>query len=73
MASGSGKLKNGSVTYHAGTSKARTRRFQYYENAPKGWKLLEDAPNYPIGYRWYSNGKSLFSGGYKQALVKDKR
>nr|DAW42966.1 MAG TPA: hypothetical protein [Caudoviricetes sp.] len=73
MASGSGKLKNGSVTYHEGTSKARTRRFMYYENAPKGWKPIVEATNQPIGYEWYSNGKSRFSGGYKAALVKRKR
>jgi len=36
--------------------------------APKGWKKTIGA-NAPLGYEWYSNGESRFSGKRKIALV----
>ena len=36
---------------------------------PEGWVKNDKAP---VGYSWYNNGKSRFSGEYKCALVKDK-
>ena len=41
-----------------------------YTKIPKGWKKIEGAVNAPCGYIWVCNNKSLFSGEYKQALLK---
>ncbi len=40
---------------------------------PEGWRKLEGATTAPLGYSWYSNGKSRFSGEFKAVLVKDKQ
>ena len=37
---------------------------------PSGWRFLEGAMTNPRGYKWISNGKSLFSKEYEQALLK---
>jgi hypothetical protein len=37
---------------------------------PKGWKVNEKATTAPVGYKWINNGKSLFSGERKIALLK---
>lgn len=42
------------------------------KDIPDGWKKIEGATTAPKGYSWYCNGKSLFSGEYESALVKDK-
>lgn len=41
-----------------------------FDKAPDGWKPIEGATTAPKGYKWYSNGKSMFGGDYEQALVK---
>lgn len=43
------------------------------KSLPKGWVKLENATTAPRGYYWASNGKSLFGGEYKHALIWDKK
>lgn len=53
-------------------------KIEYFKNKgvnvllemPKGWRKIEGAVNAPCGYIWVCNNKSLFSGEYKQALLK---
>lgn len=44
---------------------------RYLESVPEGWIKIEGACTAPVGYSWYSNGKSRFGGEYECALVKD--
>lgn len=37
---------------------------------PIGWKIIENATTAPCGYKWISNGKSLFNGERRTALLK---
>jgi len=38
---------------------------------PKGWKKTIGATTAPIGYVWYNNGESRFSGKRESMLVKE--
>jgi len=40
--------------------------------APEGYRKTIGATTAPIGYAWYNNGESRFSGKRKIALVKKK-
>lgn len=40
---------------------------------PKGYVEVTDATTAPLGYTWYSNNKSYFSGERKTVLVKNKK
>ena len=40
---------------------------------PEGWRKNTRAQNVRKGYAWYDNGKSRFSGEFKQVLVREKR
>ncbi len=51
--------------------KNATYKYKYLDFIPKNWKLLKDATTQPKGYKWYWNGKSLFSKEFKAALIKD--
>lgn len=51
----------------------RKKGVQFRNTVPKGYTKLENATTAPLGYTWYSNGKSMFSGERKTVLVKDKR
>lgn len=43
------------------------------DHIPDGWRKIDGATTAPLGYTWYSNGKSRFTipKVYDQALVKD--
>ena len=41
------------------------------DSLPKGWKYANDALTQPNGWRWAHNGKSIFSGERKTALVRE--
>ncbi len=43
-----------------------------YDEMPKGWRIIEGATTHPKGYKWISNGKSLFSGERETAYLKIK-
>jgi len=43
------------------------------KKVPKGWRKTKGATTAPMGFAWYSNGKSRFSGERKIALIKTKR
>lgn len=40
-----------------------------YSEVPKGWREIEGATTAPEGFKWVSNGKSMFGGEREQALV----
>ena len=42
-----------------------------YKKKPNGWREIKGASTAPVGYKWIDNGKSLFKGEYKSALVKE--
>lgn len=42
------------------------------DHVPDGWRRIDGAMTAPVGYTWYSNGKSRWGGERKTALVKDK-
>lgn len=42
-----------------------------YKRKPKGWTETKGATTAPVGYKWISNNKSLFSGERKAALLKE--
>lgn len=46
------------------------KNVKVYDYVPKGYKKIEGAATQPIGYEWYSNNKSRFSGEYESCLVK---
>lgn len=41
-----------------------------FETIPEGWKLLKSATAHPKGYRWITDGKSLFDPEHKVALLR---
>ena len=54
---------------------ARTVRKSYYggqvvDPDMTDWKEIHGAMTAPVGYVWYHNSKSIFSGEYKHALLK---
>lgn len=49
----------------------KEREIEYLDKPPKGWKKNEGATTAPLGYDWYTNGKSLLKGERKSILVKD--
>ena len=53
--------------------KMKSKGVKVLNRKPSGWKKIKGATNAPSGYTWCNNGKSLFSGEYKQALVKDQK
>lgn len=61
------QTKSGTYTMKNGISK----NFEYVEEVPQGYKVLDGATTAPLGYTWYTNGKSLINGR-KNILVKDK-
>lgn len=40
-----------------------------YSEVPKGWREIKGATTAPSGFKWISNGKSMFGGEREQALV----
>ena len=60
-------IKKTTVTTKAG----KKREIEYVEIVPKGYKKIEGAMTAPLGYTWYSNGKSLLDKERKTILVKD--
>jgi len=50
----------------------KEKEFEYVEEIPEGYSKLEGASTAPLGYTWYTNGKSLLNGERKNILVKDK-
>ncbi len=38
-------------------------------SVPKGWREIEGATTAPEGFKWITNGKSMFGGEREQALV----
>lgn len=50
----------------------KEKEFEYVEDVPEGYTKLEGASTAPLGYTWYTNGKSLLNGERKNILVKDK-
>ena len=41
-----------------------------YTEMPDGWHEIIGALTAPVGYKWITNGKSLFNKEYQQALLK---
>lgn len=62
------KIKKTTVKMKSGKEK----EIEFVEEVPKGYKVLEGAMTAPLGYTWYTNGKSLLKGEHKSILVKDK-
>ena len=59
------------------TAAAREKHRKYllstekvYTRLPEGWKINHGATTAPNGYAWINNGKSLFGGEYRHALLK---
>lgn len=46
------------------------RGIKILHTLPSGWKELKSACIAPEGYKWVSNGKSMFGGEFKHALLK---
>ena len=61
---------------HAGEKRSEEYKRQMlakhkvFDKVPNGWKPIEGATTAPEGYKWYSNGKSIFSDAHEQALIK---
>ena len=62
------EVKRTTVTMKSGKEK----EIEYVEEVPEGYTKLEGASTAPLGYTWYTNGKSLLNGERKNILVKDK-
>lgn len=41
------------------------------DRLPRGWRYIEGALTAPTGFRWACNGKSLFGGERRSALIKE--
>lgn len=41
-----------------------------YKRKPNGWKDDVEATTAPVGYKWITNGKSLFGGERRSGLMK---
>lgn len=41
------------------------------DRLPEGWVRTNGAQTAPVGWYWANNGKSLFSGERKTALIKE--
>ncbi len=41
------------------------------DKLPDGWKRTVGALTAPVGWYWANNGKSLFGGELKSALIKE--
>ena len=50
----------------------KKRGTKIVNEVPKGYTELTGATTAPLGYTWYYNGKSLFSGERKTVLVKNR-
>ena len=46
------------------------RKVKAYSKAPKGYRRTRGATTAPVGFEWWNNGESLFSGKRKSVLVK---
>lgn len=48
-------------------------KFEEYivDKVPEGYQKTHGTTTQPIGYSWYNNGESRFSGKRKSVLVKD--
>lgn len=62
------EVKKTTVTMKSG----KEREIEYVEEVPEGYTEVKDATTAPLGYTWYTNGKSLLNGERKNILVKDK-
>lgn len=45
---------------------------EYLNEIPIGYKIVKNTQTNPLGFNWYSNGKSRFSGKRISVLVKNK-
>ena len=61
-------IQNATVKTKAGKEKV----IEYVDEVPKGWVKNDGATTAPLGYKWYTNGKSLIKGERKNILVKEK-
>ena len=43
------------------------------DRLPEGWKRTVGALTAPVGWYWANNGKSLFGGERKTALIKEEQ
>lgn len=50
----------------------KKKRVSILNEIPDGWGYIKNATTAPAGYRWICNKKSLFSGDYESALLKEK-
>lgn len=46
------------------------RGIKVLHSLPEGWKEFKSASTAPNGYKWISNGKSMFGGEFEHALLK---
>jgi len=49
------------------------RGIRLLDTPPDGWVIVPQASTAPIGWRWWSNGKSRFGGEYESALVREEK
>ena len=59
------KVENGCVMVNGGHKLA-----DFYSEMPKDWQVIIGATTAPRGYKWVSNGKSIFSGERRLGLIK---
>ena len=50
----------------------KEKEIEYVDKVPEGYEVLKGAMTAPLGYTWYTNGKSLLKGERHSILVKDK-
>ncbi len=50
---------------------AEEQGIRILDEVPEGWKCCSGATAAPLGYAWYWNQKSRWSGEYEHALVKE--
>lgn len=58
-------MKKGNIEYW------KQQGIKILDKAPDNWVVVKNAQTAPNGYKWYSNGKSLFSGEREHCLVKE--
>lgn len=62
------EAKKATVTLKNGS----TKDIEYFDEVPNGWKELKGATTAPVGYTWYTDGKSIVDKTHKTMLVRDK-
>lgn len=67
-------MKQDKILIKSGLDKQGNQRYsaiKVYKRMPKDWKEDKGATTAPIGYKWITNGKSLFKGQRKCGFIKE--